>query len=143
MFKVTQGFPRQIFLEIINFCNAGCRLCDYSRLSNISRKNSFMLLKAIEKIAEQIGEREIDIYFQSGQPLLHPFFTEITRRIKQACPHSRLHLSTNGSLLSRHSHFLDNLSTISFSIDGFWDGKYFQRRYIYFSVLAESYTFRF
>ena len=120
MNDLIREFPQDIFLEIVDFCNATCKLCDYSRLNNLKKKKSFISLKAIQKIAEQIGHRDIDIYFQSGEPLLHPSFVMITNLIKRKCPNARLHLTTNGSLLSKHFHLLDSLSTITFSIDGLW-----------------------
>ncbi len=124
-----------INLELTNHCNARCVFCVAGNPDIIPHnleKKGFMSEKLFHKIVKDLSENVYDPFIHPkldgelcvrftgfGEPLLHPKFLEffhITTRIKGL---TKIMLTTNGQLLTKHmlSTMLDYIKNRSFILE--------------------------
>ena len=119
-------YPREIVLEVTNFCNLRCRFCHFHGEGVKKTRPKGYLSRALwEKILAELADWRppwpVNLCLHGGgEPLLHPEFREILSRASRI-PHLRVGFMTNAMLLFEDlSHFLVDLplSWIAFSVDG-------------------------
>jgi MoaA/NifB/PqqE/SkfB family radical SAM enzyme len=110
-------YPRLVYVETTNFCNARCRFCLYDRME---RPVVRMSLDRFKRLAEKVSERGVKIgaMFCFGEPLADAeLFQKIAygRRIGVLTEYQGL--NTNVSLLTRDrwDEILENCSNITLS----------------------------
>lgn len=128
---VAQHFPmpRTISLVLSNQCNLKCVMCPYhSPLFIQNRQNDYfddkkwMSLAVIERLVEELKDNDQPLTFHMGQldePLLHPHIAEIVRLLASV-PHSTVHITSNGNLMSgdlARAVIQAGIKSIQFSVD--------------------------
>ncbi len=86
-----------IELDVTHRCNKHCPLCNqrvqFSDYDFLTWSQYDQLLSALR------GRRVTFLGLTGGEPLLHPHFETLVRRLRSDLPRTRLTLATNGSLL--------------------------------------------
>jgi MoaA/NifB/PqqE/SkfB family radical SAM enzyme len=123
-----KGLPKQLLIEPVVTCNLDCpTLCgrSYPKRMRCTSRRSVPALPAelfqdivdrIDGIVPRIG------LYNYGEPLLHPEFPAMCRRLRARCPESFIFTSTNGVRLSvarlRAELLESGLDEIIVSVDG-------------------------
>jgi Molybdenum cofactor biosynthesis enzyme len=100
--------PWSMWLDVTNLCNFRCIYCptgNADMLATVNRGTGSMSLDLIDKIIRDLHEMpqlKIIGFYKDGEPLVHPHYTEIVRRFKEAGVSEQLWVKTNGELLDRH-----------------------------------------
>ncbi|MEQ1723605.1 MAG: radical SAM protein, partial [Pseudobdellovibrio sp.] len=90
-------------IEINHACNRSCTYCPNSILER--KTKGIMSLETYEMVIKNLvdldfsGRISYDFY---NEPMLHPQFTEIVRLTKKILPKSKIHLYSNGTLLTEN-----------------------------------------
>lgn len=128
---VAQHFPmpRGISLVLSNQCNLKCVMCPYhSPLFIQNRRNDYfddkrwMPLAMVQRLAEELKDNDQPITFHMGEldePMLHPELPAIVRLLA-AVPHSTVHITSNGNLLSEElgRELIEaGIKSLQFSVD--------------------------
>jgi MoaA/NifB/PqqE/SkfB family radical SAM enzyme len=121
--------PRAISLVLSNQCNLKCVMCPYhSPLFTQNRKNDYfddkrwMPVALVERLADELKDNDEPITFHMGEldePMLHPDLPAIVRMLA-AVPHSTVHITSNGNLLSEKlgRELIDaGIKSLQFSVD--------------------------
>jgi len=127
----TLAPPKTYFIELTNFCNLRCSMCNFHspELSSQGRRaKGFMDVKLAKYLIDQIVEFGSAwlAFHGAGESLLHKGLTEILRYASR-CNGITFGFLTNGMLLDerRSSEILDSgMSWIGFSLDGIDKGKF-------------------
>lgn len=91
-----------IELETINRCNGNCSFCPVNRKDD-PRKKAVMTRELFEKIVGQLAEmnyRGRFSTFSNNEPLLDERLIDFNRYAREKLPYARMHLFTNGTLLT-------------------------------------------
>jgi hypothetical protein len=101
-------------LEITHRCNKHCRWCDHrimhSDFDVISRDDYEYIVSCIDSPER---ERFRHVRLIGGEPLCHPDFAWLVRRVKIDFPAAMIQVDTNGGLLSRlPSSLLRDIDTV-------------------------------
>ena len=124
---IDKKFPLHIYLELSFLCNYSCPMCPRTETS----RQNFMSVSLVEKIvneAKHYGPTSYSLHM-FGEPLLHPKWEKIIRKIKSV-PGNVVLLTTNGSLMDEEcSKKLINLGVdkIFVSVHSLVPGIYFKR----------------
>lgn len=91
---ISVKFDR-LYVEITNTCNLSCAFCTPHQ-----RVNQLMSVEAFQRVINQIAPFGDHLYFHvKGEPTLHPHLETFLDLAHQA--HKKVHLVTNGTLLSQ------------------------------------------
>ena len=97
-----QGLFWHIEIETINRCNGSCSFCPVNR--NVDpRKETIMTEKMFYEIIEQLEELNYSgrfTTFSNNEPLLDERIIEWNRYARKKLPNARMHLFTNGTLMT-------------------------------------------
>tara|TARA_B100000029_G_scaffold93245_2_gene83228 strand:- start:88 stop:1662 length:1575 start_codon:yes stop_codon:yes gene_type:complete len=150
--------PQSIHVAILNKCNLKCVMCNYhspkykeGHTSGYFDAEKALSLEDFREIARYAGERNIHIQFgQIEETLLHPHIFDFFR-IAQESGVSSIHLTTNGTLLSKSKAeqlASSGVTSVMFSIDASTPEKYkeirgasldkLERNIAYFLPLAKK-----
>lgn len=105
---------RQHILPFLTFpltksCNLRCRYCGDGGEMSASAVDQWRGVEAIGHVASEAGRQGIQKFrLTGGEPLVHPDFATICRRLEGIVPY--VHVNTNGTLLKRHARDLAGLS---------------------------------
>lgn len=111
--------PHLCILDISGSCNASCLFCPRVYMP-VDRQNGFMGKELFEQILCDLvnsNVRQVRLY-STGEPLLHPDFDYIIRRLKEEGMH--ITVSTNASQLMKHKEALGMVNLLQYSVEG-WD----------------------
>jgi radical SAM protein with 4Fe4S-binding SPASM domain len=104
---------QRVYIEITNVCNLSCPFC-----LNTTRKPGFMSVPDFEKVLTEVQNHTDHLYLHlKGEPTLHPQLKEIMDLAAKY--HKKVHLVTNGTLLSQLNFDLGShpaLAQISISL---------------------------
>ncbi len=97
---------KKIYLEILNRCNLKCSFCPPD-----TRPAQFLTLPDFQYFLEKLQGWGSYLYFHvKGEPLLHPQFPQF---LETAGAYGfQVNLTTNGTLLEKHSEVLWNAKTL-------------------------------
>ncbi len=116
--------PKEIILEVTNFCNLNCKFCHiHGNQSSFSRPKGKMEPKIWKKVLAEISKWDTSVTLVThgaGEPLLYPHFKELLEEAS-SYPNITVGFMTNAMLLTKEvSDFLLDieLDWIAFSIDG-------------------------
>ncbi len=105
-------------LELTNRCNLRCGFCPTGN-GRMTRPRGLMTRAVLERALASGRPLEFALLFQWGEPLLHPRFSEMARRAREAG--ARTLVTTNGTLLgdARIAALLDaGVDRVTVSVDG-------------------------
>lgn len=91
-----------IEVETINRCNGSCAFCPVSRAVD-PREKAVMSEELFYSIVDQLAEMDYSgrfTTFSNNEPLLDDRIIEFNRYARKRLPHARMHLYTNGTLLT-------------------------------------------
>lgn len=97
-----QPLFNHIEVETINRCNGTCSFCPVNR-NDDPREKAVMTTELFEKIVNQLAEINYSgkfTTFSNNEPLLDDRIIEFNRYARKHLPHARMHLFTNGTLLT-------------------------------------------
>lgn len=98
----TQGLFNHIEIETINRCNGSCSFCPVNH--NVDpREKKIMSSSLFESIVEQLSAIDYAgrfTTFSNNEPLLDERIIEFNRYARSRLPKARMHLFTNGTLLT-------------------------------------------
>ncbi len=85
-----------IQVEVSARCGGRCRYCPVGRFGD-RRRNALMAMELFERLEPSFSSADLVFLQGWGEPLLHPRFWEMVRRVRRA--KSRVGFTTNGVLL--------------------------------------------
>lgn len=91
-----------IEIETINRCNGNCSFCPVSRKKD-PRVKAVMTTELFQKIVAQLAKIDYSgrfTTFSNNEPLLDDRLIEFNRYAREKLPNARMHLFTNGTLLT-------------------------------------------
>lgn len=95
--KKLKGFV----VAVASHCNLNCAYCDtFSPVSKEEFIDYKQYEKDIEKLVKMAPDRDFNIGYYGGEPLIHPDLTKIIKKTTELVPHGRHEIITNGVLLS-------------------------------------------
>ena len=92
-----------IEIETVNRCNGICSFCPVSK-GNEHRPYALMDEKVFRKIIDELSEMNYDgrlALFSNNEPLLDDRIVEFHRYARKKLPNARMHLYSNGTLMTR------------------------------------------
>lgn len=98
----TQRLFNHIEVETINRCNGNCSFCPVNRNAD-TREKAVMTWELFEKIVDQLAEIDYAgrfTTFSNNEPLLDDRIVELNQFARKRLPKARMHLFTNGTLLT-------------------------------------------
>ena len=98
----NQPLFNHIEVETINRCNGNCAFCPVNR-NNDPREKAVMTEDLFKKIVRQLAEIDYDgrfTTFSNNEPLLDERIVVWNQYARRQLPHARMHLFTNGTLLT-------------------------------------------
>lgn len=101
LFRAPRLFSH-IELETINRCNGNCSFCPVNRKDD-PREKAVMTKELFEKIVCQLAEMDYSgrfTTFSNNEPLLDERLIDFNRYAREKLPKARMHLFTNGTLLT-------------------------------------------
>lgn len=90
-------------IETVNRCNGGCSFCPVS-VKNEKREYAKMNNELFEKIINQLAEINYSgriALFSNNEPLLDERILDFHKYARESLPNARMHLYTNGTLLTK------------------------------------------
>jgi len=130
--RLTEDFPSQINVDLIEQCNYACIHCPYSMLAQTKRMTHVRLSREMnQKMVDEVrqygsGRTQQIRYTANGEPFLHPEIMDILRyAIKNSG--TFVTITTNGSLVDKQKseQLLDSgLGLIDFSLDAYKEETY-------------------
>lgn len=97
-----QGLFNHIEIETINRCNGFCSFCPVNHNAD-PREKKIMERELFENIVRQLAEMEYAgrfTTFSNNEPLLDDRIIEFNRYARERLPKAKMHLFTNGTLLT-------------------------------------------
>ncbi len=108
-----------IQFEVTNNCNLKCKMCPVN--NGMKRKRGFMNFNLFKKIIDENPRVEFGLFFNWGEPLLHPRICDMLKYAKNKG--IKTFITTNITLLDskeKMKKFLEcNLARVTISLDGF------------------------
>lgn len=121
--------PRSICLVLSNQCNLKCVMCPYhsplfieNRRTDFFDSKKWMPLSIVRRLVDELKDNDRPLTFHMGQldePLLHPDIAEIVRLLASV-PHSIVHITSNGNLMSdelARAIIQGGIKSMQFSVD--------------------------
>lgn len=91
----------EIYIEVASHCNLNCKGCDaFSPLSKKEFVTYDDLVRDFTQLKELFPDRNIDILFLGGEPLLNPELTKMVEFTRELFPNGKNEIMTNGILLA-------------------------------------------
>ena len=91
----------EIYIETTSHCNLSCKSCDaFSPLAKEEFVNYDEFLRDFSKIKKLYPNKDIDILYLGGEPLLNPDLIKMVNKARELFPHGKQSIMTNGILLS-------------------------------------------
>ncbi len=124
---ITVQFPlTEIQLEIINLCNFKCPLCKTLEKDWVPRRS--IPIQQVRSIIDPVAQdlKDITLYGNRGEPLLHKDIHTIVAYLKQATS-AKVSISTNASLLTdemSRTLLESGLDQMVFAVDGITQESY-------------------
>lgn len=134
--KPFNQFPKCLEFELSNTCNLACVMCNgkFSHLIRAHReklpplKNPYTtdFLKQLNTFLPHVT----DLKFLGGEPFLIDMYYQILEKVAQNYPHIKIHITTNGSVLTKRvKQLLETLNiSLIISIDSLEKNNYEQIR---------------
>jgi MoaA/NifB/PqqE/SkfB family radical SAM enzyme len=117
-------FPKELILEVTNFCNLRCRHCHFHARKELRRRDlGFMEPDIWKRVLEELQDLSSPVTLMThgaGEPLLHKHIFEILEVAKKN-PMLSVGFMCNGMLLDKKSvdRLIDlQIDFIAFSVDG-------------------------
>lgn len=130
--KTEESYPKVLEFELDNTCNLECKMCS-GKFSSLIRKNREKL-PPLENVYDDQFVDQLDQFlphikeakFLGGEPFLIPIYWKIWDRILQINPSIKVHITTNGTILSsRIKNLLSRLKpNLIISIDSMTKDNY-------------------
>ncbi len=95
---IDRNFPLHIYLELSRSCNYNCPMCVRDK---VNFKEGFMeewLVRKITEEAKEYGATSFSLHL-FGEPLLHSYWYNLVKVIREANPKNVILLTTNGSMM--------------------------------------------
>lgn len=95
----------KIHIETVNYCNGKCTFCP---ISKTNREIKYMPKEVLERVLSEIKRINFSgrvIMHGLNEPFVDPRASMIIRKIKEAAPHCKIQVTTNGKLLSYEKFF--------------------------------------
>jgi len=102
MLMEKQNIFNHIEIETYNRCNGGCEFCPVSTI-NESRPEKTMDMGLFKKIIDELHELNYSgklALFSNNEPFLDERIIEMHKYARERVPNARMHLFTNGTLLT-------------------------------------------
>ncbi len=102
IYQKHQTLFDHIEIETINRCNGNCSFCPVSRKKD-PRVKAVMTTELFQKIVAQLAKINYSgrfTTFSNNEPLLDDRLIEFNRYAREKLPNARMHLFTNGTLLT-------------------------------------------
>lgn len=99
---MNQPLFNHVEVETINRCNGSCSFCPVNR-NDDPRPKVVMTWELFQSIVNQLAEIEYSgrfTTFSNNEPLLDERIVEFNRYAREKLPHARIHLFTNGTLMT-------------------------------------------
>ncbi|MCM1112007.1 MAG: radical SAM protein [Muribaculum sp.] len=96
------GLFNEIEIETINRCNGGCSFCPVS-VKNDTREYKLMSEELFRKIIDELAELSYSDHlalFSNNEPFLDERIISFHQYARSRLPHAKMHLYTNGTLLT-------------------------------------------
>jgi len=130
--RETGRVVRMLQLEPISVCNLKCPSCPSTEMhfdpGYRDEKGSLLSLPAMLDVVTQLPELEKILFYNFGEPFLHPQAIPFLREVRRLRPAVTLHTSTNGLALKPSSAAAlateGLVDRIVFSIDGAFESSY-------------------
>jgi len=112
-------YPKTMFINLTNTCNAHCKMCQYESSNRLNTNVEQLSLEDIKKLVDEMSPYAPNISFVGGgEPLTHKKIVEIVAYV-----HSKglfVGLTTNGILLKEYAKdlALAGLDYVTVSLDG-------------------------
>lgn len=116
--SVTPPFPKNILLEVTNFCNHTCAFCSNKVVTRPKSKIDNHIAFSVLEQARFLGSEEVGFYM-TGEPLLHPDLELFVRKAKDL-GFRYTYISTNGGVgdTARIKTLIDaGLDSVKFSVN--------------------------
>jgi pyruvate-formate lyase-activating enzyme len=133
----TEGTAiKRLQLEPTSYCNVQCPICPATHFAHDLRtyrpnRRATLPIEVMIRVVAELPDLERLLFFNFGEPFLHPQALDFLRTMRSQRPHLELHTSTNGiPLTERQLEAIaaeQLLDCIVFSIDGSTPDTY--RRY--------------
>lgn len=92
----------EIYIETTSHCNLNCKGCDaFSPLSKEEYVDYEDFSRDFHKLKELYPNKNIDILFLGGEPLLNPDLTKMIKLSHELFPNNHIVIMTNGILLDQ------------------------------------------
>ena len=135
--QIPLDTPFAFKIEPSSYCNLKCNYCAHSLSKEDMKKNkhefAYMSDETFDMVIEQLKEFPRPIkaitFGGLGEPMLHKKLPEMIRRVKENRLADRIHLITNGTLLSHDltdALISAGLDTMKISLQGLTDEVYFK-----------------
>lgn len=138
-----KNFPRSIFIETTNKCNAKCPMCPRGK-GLMKRSIGTMEMSLFKKIIDECKQRkEVKniMLYGDGEPLMDEFLAERIRYIKKNCSRLYVQISTNCSLFTRKKAkeiLLAGPDTITLSLDSMNKQTYTKARGLNYDTVIKN-----
>ena len=91
----------EIYIETTFHCNLTCKSCDaFSPISKQEMVKYDEFLRDFSKIKELYPNKDIDILYLGGEPLLNPDLLKMVKKTRELFPNGKQSIMTNGILLA-------------------------------------------
>ncbi len=135
-------FGDSLHLELTSRCRLACPHCERTRFKG-RYKIRDLPQDLVFRLVENPHFKKIMLSGTLGDPIYHPYFLEIVKKIKQS--HKELKIATNGSgkpleWWENVFNQLDNHDKICFGLDGLQDTAHLYRINTNFSQVFEAMT---
>lgn len=116
-------FPKAIYIETTNLCNARCIMCPHKYLKRSQGYMQESIFRRVVNELKDIGVKGTQIFFhKEGEPLLDKYITpKIAYAKKEIGTGNEYGMNTNAMLLTKEKAadlIASGLDTIYFSLDG-------------------------
>jgi len=118
---------KRLQIEPTSYCNVQCPICPATHFAHDLRnyrpnRRATLPLEVMVRVVDALPDLEELLFFNFGEPFLHPQAIEFLRIVRARRPHLKLHTSTNGIPLTEQDLVAiaaeQLLDRIVFSIDG-------------------------
>lgn len=121
------SYPTSATIEITNFCNLKCHVCDQQQVS--SRKFGMMSFDQYKSIINELGPYLYDIGFSdTGETFINKEAHDIISYTSKKFPKIFSYMDTNGHFVQPINLIASGLKKISFSVDGMTQKTYSKYR---------------
>jgi radical SAM protein with 4Fe4S-binding SPASM domain len=112
------GFPSSYVIEITNFCDQNCPVCE-TGLGLLTRPRGFMDIEKFRGLIDEISPyaRMISLYWM-GESMLHKNIYQMIRYAKTKAPNCKINMAVNGNILDAKKMVESGLDYVEFKFSG-------------------------